>query len=62
MVRLGGLWVNKDTQGNTFLSGEFGNFSKMLILKNLNKSKDNQPDYHVFLCEKEKKEVQTPEL
>jgi len=46
------LWKNTSKNGDTYLSGTMGN-SKILVLKNNNKEKENQPDYRVFVAPKE---------
>ena len=51
-VSLGGLWQQKDKNGNKYLSGSLG-FARMLIFPNRNKTEgSNQPDYNMVLVEK----------
>lgn len=47
------LWKNETKNGDMYLSGNLGN-SKILILKNKNKTEDRQPDYRVLIAGKER--------
>lgn len=51
MVSLGGLWVNRDKNGEIYFSGYLGN-AKLLIFRNKKKEQDNQPDYYMNLVNK----------
>ena len=53
-VSLGGLWQQTDKNGNKYLSGSLGAFTKLLIFPNRNKTSDNAPDYNMMLVEKQR--------
>ena len=55
LVKLGGLWKNKDKNDNDYFSGNFTYGTKLLILKNTFKEKNNEPDYNIFLTKQDKK-------
>jgi hypothetical protein len=61
MVRLGGLWVHKTKEGETFLSGTFGSGARLLVMKNGLKDSDSQPDYIMYVEESQKKTTETIE-
>jgi len=46
MVSLGGLWLNRDKNGDLYFSGYLGN-AKLFLFKNKKKTSDNQPDYYM---------------
>jgi len=50
MVFLGGLWANRDKNGQIYFSGYLGS-AKLLIFRNKNKT-DKQPDYYMQLVNK----------
>jgi|TARA_R110000765_G_scaffold235441_1_gene338371 hypothetical protein len=52
LIKLSGLWVNKDKNGNEYFSGGFGYGAKILIMKNTFKEKENEPDYNLFIAPK----------
>ena len=54
-IRLGGLWLNTSKSGIKYMSGSFG-FAQILVFKNDNKQKDNDPDYTICIAEKPQKE------
>ena len=54
MLKITGLWENKDKNGNTYYSGYLGS-SKLLIYKNTYKEQgSNQPDYNMYVAEGKK--------
>ena len=55
LLKLGGLWKNKDKNGNDYFSGNFTYGTKLLILKNTFKEKNNEPDYNIFISKQDKK-------
>lgn len=56
MINIGGLWKHKSKKdGKSYLQGSI-NGAKLLVFPNQNKTKENQPDYNMFLVEKEKQE------
>ncbi len=56
LVKIGGLWEGKDTNGNKYFSGTFTYGTKLLVMSNSFKEKDNEPDYIVYITKKEKQE------
>jgi len=54
LLKVGGLWKNKDKNGNEYFSGDFTFGTKMLVYKNGFKKKENEPDYQVYLAPKKK--------
>lgn len=55
LIEVGALWEGTTKAGDTKFTGKFGS-AKMLMLKNNFKTKDNQPDYKLFVAPYEKKE------
>ena len=56
MIKISGLWLNTDKNGQTYMSGYLGD-AKIIIYKNKFKSGENrQPDYNLYISEKNKKE------
>lgn len=60
MLRLGGLWKNVDKSGQVYLSGDFGQGCRIVIMPNAFKTKASQPDYTMSIVAKE--ERTSPEL
>jgi hypothetical protein len=58
MIKLTGLWENTTKQGETYFRGNLG-LGQVLIFKNKYKKTDKDPDYVMYLAEKDKKE-ETP--
>lgn len=58
IVKLGGLWANKTRDGKTFLSGSLGYSAQFMVFKNEYKKAEKDPDYIIYLGQKEKKEKQ----
>ena len=57
LLKLGGLWISKDKNGNEYFSGDYTNNSKILIYKNtFKKEGSNEPDYNFYAAPKKKKE------
>jgi uncharacterized protein (DUF736 family) len=50
LIRLGGLWKQKDKDGNTYLSGRLGSVY-VKVLKNTFKEKDTDPDFNLFFSQ-----------
>ena len=56
LLKLMGLWVSQDKNGNDFFSAPYTNGTKMLIYKNTYKKEgSNEPDYNVYVAPKKKK-------
>ena len=64
MINFGGLWINKDKNGNEYFSGNFGYGGKILIFPNTFKKGEKDPDYKISICAKpdknDKKEEGNP--
>jgi|TARA_R110002096_G_C14543221_1_gene718630 hypothetical protein len=56
LLKIGGLWKGKDKNGNDYFSGTFTYGTKLLVMSNSFKEKDNEPDYIVYITKKEKPE------
>ena len=56
LIKVGGLWKNKDKNGNDYFSGNFTYGTKLLVMTNSYNDKDNDPDYMVYIAQKDKKE------
>ena len=54
LVKIGGLCKNKDKYGNDYFSGNFTYGTKMLVMTNTFKDKENDPDYMVYITKKDK--------
>ena len=54
LVKIGGLWKNQDKNGNDYFSGNFTYGTKMLVMSNTFKDKENDPDYMVYITKKDK--------
>mgnify|MGYP003148611609 CR=1 FL=1 len=55
LLKLGGVWKNKDKNGNEYFSGNFTFGSKLLIMQNSYKEKNSEPDYIVYLAPRKAK-------
>jgi len=55
MIKMGGLWENKDKNGDIYYSGSLGN-GRVMIFKNKYKEKENQPAYNLFIAENKKED------
>ena len=53
MIKLGGLWTNKDKNGKTFLTGKLSPQVKILIFKNEYREAENQPTHVMYLSQVE---------
>ena len=60
-IRIGGLWVNKDGSGKSYLGGNFGQ-ARIRIIKNGFKNADSEPDYIMYIEENRKGEAEVKEL
>lgn len=56
---LGGLWANKDKNGNVYFAGDFTPFTKIHIYENTYKKKPSDPDYTMHLVDKKKAETES---
>ena len=54
LVPIGGLWKNKDKNGNDYFSGNFTYQTKLLVMTNSFKDKENDPDYMDYITRKDK--------
>lgn len=55
MVYLGGVWANRDKNGQIYFSGYLGN-AKLFLFKNKNKTNDKQPDFYMQIANNTKKQ------
>ena len=53
MIKLGGLWTNKDKDGNTYLTGKLSPQVKILIFKNKYRDSENHPTHIMYLSQVE---------
>jgi hypothetical protein len=60
MIKVTGLWANKDKNGNQYLSGNLTPTIKILIFKNSYKSTDKHPDYIMSFAQNMKKDDAAP--
>jgi hypothetical protein len=56
LIKLGGLWKNKDKNGRAYLAGKLSPTVRILIFTNEFKTEERQPDYQIYLAP-----VETPE-
>lgn len=58
MVKLTGLWKNKDKRGETFLSGSLNAVSQIMVMPNTHKKDGDTkaPDYFLYVSPKDKPE------
>lgn len=56
MIKLTGLWENKNEKGETYFTGTLGN-CRILAFRNSYKKEDNEPDFILYLDERKPKEV-----
>lgn len=62
MVKLTGLWKQKDKSGQTYLSGSLSAISKVMVMPNTFKKSEKDPDYFFYLgSTKEKREGYAPQ-
>jgi len=55
LLKMGGVWKNKDKNGNEYFSGNFTYGTKLLIMHNSFKEKNSEPDYIVYLAPRKSK-------
>ena len=56
MIKLTGLWANKDKNGNLVLSGYLGS-ARLVIFTNTYKKEDKHPDYIAYVDEQKQKDA-----
>lgn len=59
MIKLTGLWANKDRNGNLVLSGYLGS-ARLVIFTNTYKKEDKHPDYIAYVDEQKQKDAPAP--
>ena len=47
LLKLGGLWISQDKNGNDYFSGDYTNGTKMLIYKNTYKNAWMNPNFRI---------------
>lgn len=50
MIKVGGLWANKDKNGKTFLTGKLSPTVKIVIFQNQYRESENQPTHILYLA------------
>lgn len=50
LIKLGGLWVNRDKNGNNYLAGRLSPSVRILIFKNDYRTEEKQPAYVMYLA------------
>lgn len=50
MIKLGGLWANKDKNGKTFLTGKLSPTVKIVIFQNQYRESENHPTHILYLA------------
>jgi len=56
MIKISGLWLNKTSEGETYMAGTSGQV-RIIILKNsFKKEGSKEPDYNLYFDEQRKKE------
>ena len=53
LIKLGGLWTNKDKNGKTYLTGKLSPSVRILIFKNEFRESENQPTHILYLSQVE---------
>ena len=54
MVKLTGLWINTDKNGNQYFAGSLS-FARVSIFPNTYKKQPNEPDYFLYITEGKKR-------
>tara|TARA_Y100000593_G_C4256572_1_gene309939 strand:+ start:83 stop:298 length:216 start_codon:yes stop_codon:yes gene_type:complete len=62
LLKLGGLWKNKDKNGKDYLSGNFTPFTKLQIFENSYKKNSSDPDYVMRLVANKKGESKNDDI
>lgn len=57
LIKITGLWENKDKDGNTYLSGNLSQTSRILIFWN-KKKEGKSPDASLYICQPKEKSTQ----
>ena len=56
LLKMMGLWVSQDKNGNDYFSAPYTHGTKILIYKNTYKKEgSNEPDYNVYISPNKKK-------
>lgn len=61
LIKLGGLWANKDRDGKTYLTGKLSPTTKILIFPNKFRETENQPTHIMYLSAVESQAQQSEE-
>jgi hypothetical protein len=56
MLKASGLWLNKDSKGNSFFSGNLGGIRVVIFKNTFKKEGSNEPDYQMYFTEQTKKD------
>lgn len=55
MIKLTGLWLSESENGRQYMVGYFGNAKVMIFRNDRKKDGSKEPDYNMFIVEKEQK-------
>lgn len=55
LVKLGALWLGKDKDGKTMMTGLLGD-ARLMVLRNGYKKEEKHPDFILYVAPSEKKE------
>ena len=57
LLKVTGVWKQKDKKGNTYLTGNLNQITRLTIMPNdFKKEGDKAPDYYVYMSMNKKKE------
>jgi hypothetical protein len=55
MIKLTGVWANKDKNNETYFSGNLGNARLVMLKNSFKKEGSKEPDYNLYLDESTRK-------
>jgi len=56
MLKISGLWLNKTTEGETYMAGTIGQVRIVILKNSFKKAGSKEPDYNMYFDEQKKKE------
>ena len=57
MLKASGLWLNEDSKGQKYFSGNLGQIRVVIFKNTFKKEGSNEPDYQMYFDEQAKKDV-----
>lgn len=60
LLRVTGLWVNTQRDGNQYLNGSLGGLRLFVFKNSYKKEGSNEPDYNLFVTANETKKTDKP--